>query len=208
MAFIASPCYYLLTINGRKVTDTVLNNAWTDCEKTCLYATYDIKQLLKYPQNAIGVCLGNGWNALALGYTGIGLGEHLFSMQILLEFEDGSITWVTSSLDGWSFTTQGPILFNSIYHGETYDATKELDGWDKPGYNTEGGGVVWYPAVEFEPPKGKLKAQSLEPCRVVEEILPKAVYKMPDGSYSIDYGRTLRAGSDCRHRVKGDGRSK
>ena len=30
IVYIASPNYYVFTVNGRKVTDAVLNNAWTD----------------------------------------------------------------------------------------------------------------------------------------------------------------------------------
>ncbi len=30
-------------------------------------------------------------------------------------------------------TSTGPILFDSIYGGETYDARLEKPGWDKPG---------------------------------------------------------------------------
>lgn len=189
VAFVASPCYYVLTVNGEKIGDAVLNNAWTDSEKTCLYATYLVTKNLIQAQNAIGVTVGNGWNALRLGEDGAGKGEHLFSMQMLLEYEDGRGEWLCSDLNGWYYTADGPIVFNSIYHGETYDARREIIGWDQSGYDIEKSSAHWSKVVEFEPMHGKMQAQELEPCKVVQHFEPVKIYEIADGSYGIDFGQ-------------------
>lgn len=191
IVLFASPNYYELTLNGKNVTDSVLNNVWTDCSKTCFYATYEIKNLLNKGDNAIGVCLGNGWGALDLGVLKFGKGEHLFSMQLLLEYENGEKEWIFSNRDGWHHTADGPNVFNSIYHGEKYDMNKELVGWDLPAYDMDASKAKWEPAVEFEPVEGIMKAQNIEPCRVVKELKPKEVYALNDGSYSVDFGQNI-----------------
>lgn len=190
-AFIVSPNYYVFTVNGRRCTDSVLNNAWTDCEKTALYFTYPVTEWLSTGENVLGIEVGNGWNAERLGEVDYGIGEHLFSMKVLLEYEDGTREWTGTNLKDWYFSVDGPMLFNSIYHGEIYDARKELDGWDSPGYDMEGSGKIWREAVQFEPPRGKIRAQTLEPIRIVEQIRPVEIHEVGDGSYTLDMGQNF-----------------
>ncbi|MDD3797051.1 MAG: family 78 glycoside hydrolase catalytic domain, partial [Lachnospiraceae bacterium] len=191
VAFIGSPNYYILTVNGSDTTDTVLNNAWTDCNKTFLYGTYDITNLLQTGNNAFGVEIGNGWNAMEMGFQGYGLGEHLFSMQVLLTYEDGTKEWRCTNNNEWYFTVEGPMRANSIYQGEDYDARMELTGWNTPEYDMTCAGPAWKDAVEFEPMKGEPRAQILEPIRVVEERRAKAVHLLEDGSYVFDMGQNF-----------------
>ena len=145
MAFVASPCYYVLTINGKKADTSVLNNAWTDCKKTVLYASYIITDKLSLGDNAFGIECGNGWHNLRESEDGVGWGENLFSAEFLLEYGDGTREWIFSDLNGWYYTTSGPMVKNSIYHGEQYDAGLERPGWDCPGYTMD---QSWREVVE------------------------------------------------------------
>lgn len=191
VAFVASPNYYVLTVNGQKSTDTVLNNAWTDCEKTLLYGVFDITKLMRDGENVFGMEVGNGWNALEMGFHQYGLGEHLFSLQICITDETGALQWFRPEPVQWEYTVEGPVRMNSIYNGEDYDARMELGNWDTPEYNREQTGVVWKWAVEFEPPAGTVKAQVMEPIRVVRLIRPKTVRELPDGSFVFDMGQNF-----------------
>ncbi len=40
----------------------------------------------------------------------------------------------------------GPIVWNDIYDGETYDARLERSGWDSPGYDD----ADWRPAEQAQ----------------------------------------------------------
>ncbi len=190
-AFVISPNYYVLTVNGNATTDTVLNNAWTDCEKSILYKTYEITNHLRQGENVFGIELGNGWNALEMGIDGDGLGEHQFSVQVYLKYTDGTSGWILSHPDDWKYTTEGPIKFNNIYHGEVYDARREIPGWDEPEYDLAGSELLWRDAVEFEPLKGIVRAEMMEPIKVVAEITPKQVYELPDHSFVYDMGQNF-----------------
>lgn len=77
----------------------------------------------------------------------------------------------------WKFTTDGPITYNSLRAGETYDARKELGDWASPGYEATG----WKPALAADAPAGKLDNQDLPPVRVIEEIPAVSVVKHEDG---------------------------
>ena len=185
-AFIASPCYYVLTVNGEKADTSVLNNAWTDCNKTVLYGSYNITDKLARGNNAVGIECGNGWHNLRESEDGVGWGENLFSAQMVFEYEDGTEDWIYSDLDDWYYTTSGPLIKNSIYHGEVYDARLEMPGWNQAGYLMDD---RWKEVVEHEPMPGTVCAQYMEPIRIVRELSVQKVYEVGDGSYTLDFGQ-------------------
>lgn len=203
LAFVASPNYHILSVNGAPVGDAVLDTAWTDCAKTVLYATHDITDSLVRGDNVLGLAVGNGWHNLRLSEDGVGGGENMFSLQLLLIGEDGASRWILSDLGDWLFTTDGPIVYNGIYNGETYDARLEMDGWDRPG-GLAGlpERVRWAEPVEHEPPGGNYKAQTLEPIKVVGHIRPVAIHAVGDGSYGVDFGQNFAGWARLRVRGK------
>lgn len=184
-AFLSSPCYNCLTINDRKADDSVLNNVFTDSEKSLYYATYDITALLEKGANAAGVMTGLGWHSLRKAEDGIGWGDSLFSLLIRLEYESGKVEWLADGPAAWKFTCDGPVRRNSIYNGETYDARMEMPGWDKAGFDDS----AWATCIEKEPPSGVLRSQVLEPIRVVEELPVKEMINVKDGTWTLDFGR-------------------
>ena len=54
-----------------------------------------------------------------------------FIMQVRVEYADGSIE--TISTDSSWVTTDSPVIFNSIYTAEHYDARQEIEGWNTSG---------------------------------------------------------------------------
>lgn len=170
--------------------------------KTLLYATYPVETHLRQGENVIGIELGNGWKALNLGRTNAGVGEHMFSLQLRVEYEDGACEWIHSNPDQWTYTKQGPVHENSIYQGEFYDAREELQGWNMPGFLMKESGVEWFDAVEFEPEEGEVRAQYLEPIRVVKTMKPVKIYEIADGSYTFDMGQNFAGWA--RLRVSGE----
>ena len=53
-------------------------------------------------------------------------------LELRIEYEDGHTATITSD-NHWQATT-GPIIFDSIYAGENYDARLEKPGWDTAAY--------------------------------------------------------------------------
>ncbi len=186
-AFVASPCYYVLTVNGKKADDTVLNNVFADYDKSLYYRTYDITELVSTQKNAIGIMTGLGWHSLREAEDGIGWGDSLFALQIRLEYEDGRVEWIKSETKDWTYSTNGPIQYNSIYNGEIYDARCELSGWDTYGYDISGFSGV----VEREAPQGELCSQILEPIRMVRTMPIQEIIEVGDGSYTLDFGKNF-----------------
>ena len=158
--YVSGLGYYELRLNGQRVGDHVLDPGWTTYSKRVLYSTYDVTEQLKRGANALGVMLGNGWfNPLPLRLWGainlrenLTIGEPRAIVQLVVEFTDGtSQTIVTDAT--WK-VGDGPILRNSVYLGEVYDARKEQPGWDRPGFDDS----AWEPAACATEPLGPAAA--------------------------------------------------
>jgi len=145
--------YYELRINGRKVGDRVLDPLWTDYNKRVLYATYDVTDYLKQGRNAIGIMLGRGRYIKAYGYD-----EVLKAiLQLRVELADGRVVEVVTD-ESWR-AADGPIVEDDVYNGEVYDATREFEGWDQPGFDDSG----WSPVAVVNHPGGSCPAARSRP---------------------------------------------
>lgn len=59
-AYVCGLGFFDLYVNGKKVSDQVMNPALSDYRKAAYYVTFDITDQLKDDVNALGVVLGNG----------------------------------------------------------------------------------------------------------------------------------------------------
>ena len=139
--YVSALGLYEVHINGRKVGDQVLAPGWTEYTKRVPSQTYDVTDLVKQGDNAIGAVLGDGWYAGRLqGGRKWGTTPALLA-QLKLTYADGTSTRITTD-STWQ-AGRGGLQATSIYDGETYDARLDKPGWDQPGFN---GG--WSNAVE------------------------------------------------------------
>lgn len=189
-ATISGLGYYQLYVNGRRVGHHVLDPGFTDYDKRVLYVTYDVTQLLQSGANAVGVILGNGWyhpiTPDLFGFQNAPWRQPpklLFNLEI--QFPDGSHDTIASS-PAWKWST-GPIVFNCIRAGITYDARRTMPGWDQPEYND----ALWQPAVAVQAPKGQLQAQMEPPMRVTEIVHPVRLTEPKPNVYVFDLGVNL-----------------
>ena len=104
--------HYELRINGQRVGDHEMDPGWTNYRKTCLYSSYNVKDMLKPGENALGVMLGNGmYNVPGGRYTKFKgtFGPPKLICQVQVTFDDGS-TEVIASDETWRYAL-GPITF-------------------------------------------------------------------------------------------------
>jgi alpha-L-rhamnosidase len=138
--YVAGLSYPYVSINGRPISDHVLDSTFTAYDKTVDYSTYDVTQLMRGGSNAIAVSLGNGFYAGgADDYPSSGESWQPARPTLKLELEvwdaTGTATRVLS--DGsWKIAT-GPTTANAP-DVETYDARLEKPGWTQTGYNDSG----------------------------------------------------------------------
>jgi alpha-L-rhamnosidase len=133
--------------------------------------------------------LGDGWFRGRLGFGGGRrniYGERLaLLVQLEVQYTDGSRETIVTDKE-WRAAT-GPILTNSLYDGETYDARLEHPGWSLPGFDDSSWGNVH----ELKWDLKTLIAPLGPPVRRTEKIAPIAVTPSPSGKTIVDFGQNL-----------------
>ena len=169
--------YNELRINGKKIGDRILEPAQTDYNKIALYSTYDITHSLK-SENAIGIILGNGRCIESFGQDFPKL-----ILQINIHYKDGTSNIICSD-ESWK-VSQGPIIENGIYYGETYDARLDINGWDEPNFDDSS----WDTVINV---KGHdLASQMMQPIRISKILKPKKIYNPEPEMYICDFGQNF-----------------
>lgn len=180
-AYIACIGYYELKINGRKVGDQVLAPSHTDFDKSIEYNVYDIFDYLDNGENTVGAMLGHGFTSIWP------LTKQKPQILIRLEIHCNNGEVITITSDEFWQCSDGPILSDSVYDGEIYDARIDREGWDSPGYD----GRNWGSVKLFSEPSGKLMPQAIPPIRVTEEIKPVLIKLVSEGTYLVDIGQNI-----------------
>ncbi|HEX7056717.1 MAG TPA: family 78 glycoside hydrolase catalytic domain [Bacilli bacterium] len=177
-----------LHLNGRRVGDLQLTPGWTSYRHRLQYQTYDVTDQLFEGDNALGIVVGNGWyKGMLTWHNKVNLfGDRRAALlQLHIIYEDGGEEVVATDAT-WKAAT-GPILMSEIYHGETYDARLEKEGWTEAGYREEG----WCPVEVLKRPKEILVAQENPPCRIIQTIKPIGVIRTPSGDTVLDMGQNM-----------------
>lgn len=193
--YISGLGYYEAYLNGKKIGDHVLDPGLTAYRKQVLYTVYDITSQVRNGINAASIMLGNGWyNTLPLRFWGsinmraqLTTGRPCVKALIRITYTDGSTALVPTD-ETWQ-TAPGPVVRNSIFLGEHYDARLEdpQTGWKQ--------------AVKVQGPAGELTPQMQPPIRVTKIVKPISINEIKPGVFILDMGQNF-AGV-VRLKVKG-----
>ncbi|MBL7967743.1 MAG: glycoside hydrolase family 78 protein [Prolixibacteraceae bacterium] len=185
--YVTSLGLYQLFLNGKKVSTDLFTPGWTSYNKRIQYQTYDVTSMIQ-AKNAMGAILGDGWYRGNIGWQDQRnyYGSKLALLaQLVINYTDGTSETIVS--DGsWKAST-GPILFSDIYNGETYDARKELTGWNLVGFNDG----QWEKAGVLEHTKNTLIAPQGAVVKAIQEIKPVKLITTPKGETVLDMGQNM-----------------
>ncbi|KAF2703491.1 glycoside hydrolase family 78 protein [Pleomassaria siparia CBS 279.74] len=188
--YITALGLYEAEINGQRVGDHVLAPGYQAYNYRHVFDTYDVTDLVKAGDNAIGVTVGEGWFS---GRFGFGArprnlyGDTLGLLALLVTTDnDGNKQTVISDAT-WK-TSTGPIITSEIYNGEMYNASLRQEGWSSAGFDES----AWLAtkttnfsqAGRPSPPDGP-------PIKRHEEIMPKEIVQSTSGKTVLDFGQNL-----------------
>jgi hypothetical protein len=164
-----------------------LHEAWTDYRKTVTFEGYDVTRWLTPGAHVLGVMLGNGmYNVQKTKgrYTKFdgSFGVPKLIAELRVRYADGKTE--TIATDGSWKVERGPVLFSSIYGGEDFDARKQQDGWDRPGFAA----ADWVGANETDGPGGELMPAITQEVREGDFHEPVAVKDLGQGRVLYDLG--------------------
>ncbi len=177
-----------LRLNGRRVGNDRLVPGWTDFRQRVQYLTYDVAEYLGAGENALGAILGDGWFCGRMGFRkeeAVYGPQPQLMLRLEVETEDGERKVVVT--DGTWRATTGPILSSDIYDGETYDARREMPGWDRAGFDDGD----WSRAACFPDEGENLDAKVSPPVRPIQELKPETASEPQPGVFIYDLGQNM-----------------
>lgn len=173
-AYVTGVGYYEFYVNGERIDYNVLDPARTDYDKRVAYSTYLVKDALQQGRNCVGAMLGQGWWSKG----------PRFLAQIEIRYTDGTTERIITD-ESWKWS-KGPIVENSIYGGETYDARLAQRGWDRAGFDDSG----WLP-ISVVDWNVTLSAQMVPPMLALVMPPAKSITSPKPGVYVVDFGQNL-----------------
>ncbi|HYH34051.1 MAG TPA: family 78 glycoside hydrolase catalytic domain, partial [Nocardioides sp.] len=162
---------YEAYVNGERVSDTEIESTMVDTRVRAMYRTYDVTDLVTAGDNALGAMIGEDSDVLA---------------QLRVTTTDGEVLDVGT--DGSWTSAPGPVTRAHRYHGETYDARREIAGWSTTDADES---AAWQPVRVSSTSPGRMEAAVHEPMRVVETHKPVAVTNPAPGVHVLDFGTNM-----------------
>ena len=201
-AYVTGLGFFELYLNGKKVSNDVMVPNVTAYAKRpglernyislpdnfkeyrVMYLSYDIKDMLRKGDNAIGAILGNGFYNAPISWTH-SYGSPRFIGQIYITYTDGTEDIIVSD-ESWKASKSG-IVWDLVFDGEHYDARLEQPDWCNPGFNDS----HWENVVLKKKPEGLMKAHMSPTDKVMEELKPQKIEPLGDGKFRVDFGEEI-----------------
>ncbi|GAA3092893.1 hypothetical protein GCM10010530_17760 [Kribbella aluminosa] len=186
-AYLSGLGYHVLTIDGVRVGDSVLDPGVTCYDRTALYTTHDVTAAVRgQGPHVLGVTLGRGFYGLTpddtkYWATAPWLGSPRLLLKLQVDYTDGAQDTVVSNT-GW-LVSSGPTTRDSVYLGETYDARLVQPGWDRPGFDASS----WHLAAEMTAPTPNLRSQQVETIQVVDTLRAAQITNPLPGSHVFQF---------------------
>jgi alpha-L-rhamnosidase len=180
---------YEMRLNGQRVGDHILAPEWTDYRKRARYQAYDVTSLIKPGDNTLASLLARGWYAGHLGNGGYNEYGKIPALLAQLEITraDGTIQTVATD-DSWT-TAASATISSDFMLGESYDARKEIAGWDQPG--TLANALDWLPVTLRKSPRISLDWQVAPPVHQTGEIKPITLTEPKPAHWTFDLGQNM-----------------
>lgn len=190
--------HYELRCNGKVVGDSLINQAWSQYNKTIYVQEFDLAPYLHTGKNVLAVALGNSfWSVKPANDPGrfiktdampdFSEGQtFLVHMEGAVETSDAMINIASDTHWKWS---PGPLTFSNIYAGEDFDARLVQRGWDLPGFDDSS----WKPVVAAKAPAGQLVMNPAPPMKAFEVFAPVEIKRPEPGVFTYVFPQNCSA---------------
>jgi alpha-L-rhamnosidase len=189
-SLFVSACQYLIPfLDGLRIGDHELDVMWTKFAENRSYVTYELDTAKLPPgKHVLGMELGQGFcggsfgKAAGEGHTRAGL------LYLVLHgaTPESKVVQTVVSDDSWT-AASGPVLWDSTYYGEDYDARLEQPGWTTVDFKPTS---KWTAAtIQTQWPvddvtrvtpmsQPHMSSQLMQPIRAVRELAPVSINKI------------------------------
>lgn len=184
--YVASVGYQELYINGTQISDQVLMPSVSDHKKRARYITYDITKELKHGKNVISLWLGTSWSIFPAYKTDDKPCAPIALVQAEISLSNNRNIQIVSDESWKTYPSPNTLLGYWDAHqfaGEEYDASAEVDGWNKSDFDDSS----WKQVSTFTP-QLLISSDKTEPNRLNKEIKPVAIAEEEPGLFRVDMG--------------------
>ena len=191
--------HFELYLNGKRVGNSLINQPWSQYNKTIYWQEFDVSSMLRNGENAWGVMLGNSfWHVTAANDTGryvktdampdFAAGyPYLLWLEARITTKDGNEQVIVSD-DAWKWRS-GPLTFSHIYAGEDFDARLLPAGWNAPGFND----AAWSAVKAVQAPSAKLEKYEGPLMQAFEVFKPVKIVSPKPGEYTYVFPQNCSA---------------
>mgnify|MGYP003290856147 CR=1 FL=1 len=163
--------FYILEVNGKRVSDDLLTPPFTAYDKRVLYQVYDITEYLHVGENKLEVTCGNGWyNQQEPDGWDFQHAVWKSAPQLICQINVEGKCYLVSDTT-WE-TAKSRIVFNSHRLGESYQVAADIQGF--------------HPASIAKGPGGILERQTMPPVKLQGTYEGKEVFP-----YVYDFGQSI-----------------
>ena len=191
VVFVNTPGFFELYLNGKKVSDDVLNPAYSDFTKRMFVVAYDVTPLLQPGTNCIALWTAPGWYQPRYGNPH---GSPIVRAQLDIESSDGRQTigtdasWRTKAscitqVGNWGWADMG---------GERWNDAEFIPDWNLASLDDSS----WSAAREVTPPAVAHVWPGIPGNRTLAPIKPVQISQI-NGKWVVDFGTDSPAGSTC-----------
>lgn len=179
---VASAGLHEVSINDLKVGNHCLDPMFTRFDKRVLSVTHDVTSTLHEGENELCVQLGNGWynhqSVAVWNYDKASWRRRpCFCGKLILEYKNGEREEIRTD-ESW-ISSVSPVIFNSIYTAEHYDACMERDTLD------------FGSVVAVASPTEQIRSQMVNPIRITDTLHCVALNKLNDSLYVYSFPRNI-----------------
>lgn len=195
---------FTMRLNGKRVTDNVLEPGESAYDKHVLYSTYDVTPLVVSGRNTLLAQVAGGianMSSMSDRFVKPELASNAATTSLramlFITYTDGTADCIPTDAE-WG-THKSPTTGSNWYGGEDYDARLEVSGWQQAGYDVSG----WAKCEEVSPafcapsvsntvyPIGQMRAREYSALRVVETWPAVSVTRNNSGNYLVDFGQNF-----------------
>ncbi len=195
---------YNIKINGKPVTENVLEPGESAFDKHILYSTYDVTPLIKEGRNTIIAQVAGGianMSSMSDRFVKPELAANVATSSLrgmlFIKYTDGSEECIYTN-ESWR-SQNSPTTGSNWYGGEDYDARKEIANLFTEGYDLSSWEecevvepTVSHPSVSTKVNKvGEMYAREYPPLKVVETWNAVSVKQNSKDNYLVDFGQNF-----------------
>ena len=195
---------FTICLNGKRVTENVLEPGESAYDKHVLYSTYDVTPLVASGKNTLLAQVAGGIANMStmsdrFVKPELAANSATTSLRAMLyiDYVDGTSDCIATDTE-WG-THKSPTTGSNWYGGEDYDARLEVNGLFSAAYDVSS----WEKCEAVSPtfcapsvsntvyPIGEMRAREYSPLRVVETWKAISVTKNSAGNYLVDFGQNF-----------------